>query len=282
MKYLKCLGHKETDMVALVMRDNVKMIIKAKLDLSQTIRLHFNDMSIMNRLDSQYYYNTSGLMNILTNVYNHSQYLTERILVECDNGWDGRLTYREAMYCWHMIDQDELIIMLKVEHLEVVPHFYGACGALIVMEYASTIPLTLPVVHDVRDWSFRAKLAIGLIELTERLQQTQFGTLYLCDFKETNFGVVQVDNSFVVKSIDNDLSLFENTLHMVIKTEMNKDCIYDDECDYVNCLVRCNQTTKKCSGKLSSNNLQVFYILYIKQGNPHRLAYSGTSLNGQP
>ncbi|XP_041379770.1 uncharacterized protein LOC121392741 [Gigantopelta aegis] len=86
------------------------------------------------------------------------------------------------------------------------------CGTLFGVEFVPSTPFNLPIFKDSRSWDFRAKLAISLIELVEKLEKTDYGTLYLCDVQEGNFGVVEIDGQYVVKSIDNDISLYEKSL----------------------------------------------------------------------
>ena len=185
--------------------------------------------------------------------------MADSILFECDSNHTGQLSFAETMYCWHLVDQDELTISLQLQDLDVVPSFYGTCGNLIAMEYAATLPLDQPLVEDVRSWGLRARLAIALIEMIEKLENTKYGTLHLCDFKESNFGVVQADGAYVAKSIDNDLSVFENSLIEILRYEKNNSCTTNQDCSYIHCEVQCNSFIGKCSGKLVSNNLQVSF-----------------------
>ena len=255
IKYIKCLGHKDDDFVMLAKWEEDKLILKADTRWSNTVKLHFE--ALTPDMWSQVYQNTSQFKKPLLELYNLSSQIADRIISECDSGHDNILTYREASYCWHIIDRDEFMISFQLEKLLVVPHLYGTCGTLFGVEFVPSNPFNLPLFKDSRSWDLRAKLAIGLIELVEILETTDYGTLYLCDIQEGNFGVVEVDGRYVVKSIDNDISLYEKSLLRGLEYEKENNCTTDDDCGFIDCEVKCDLKKGKCSGILVSNNLQV-------------------------
>ena len=232
-----------------------KLILKADTRWSRSIKLHFE--ALTPDMLSKVYQDTSHFKKPLLELYNLSSQIADRIISECDYGHDNILTYREASYCWHIIDRDEFMISFQLEKLHVVPHLYGTCGTLFGVEYVPSIPFNLPFFKDSRSWDFRAKLAISLIELVEILETTDYGTLYLCDLQEGNLGVVEVDGHYVAKSIDNDISLYEQSLLRSLEYEKRNNCTTDDNCGFIDCEVKCDLKRGKCSGILQSNNLQV-------------------------
>ena len=190
----------------------------------------------------------------------------ERVFSECDVLGDGQLSYSEAVVCWQLLETDEFIILSVLRGLSAIPDIYGACGIMYAIQYATSQPLldTLPAVADQRTWQFRARLAIALIEMVHSIETTPYGTLYLCDVKGPNFGIVRRPGTgeLVAKTIDVDMSRFEENMKTSVAHDKNKKCQSDSDCEFVHesCHVVCNKSTGTCSGKLWSNNLQVEFL----------------------
>jgi hypothetical protein len=111
---------------------------------------------------------------------------------ECDVGNDGVFTHRELVTCWELVSTEEYILYSLLEENSAALDVYGTCGNMYAVEYAASQPFLgfqLSLL-DERSWAFRAKLAIALLDMIEALEDTVFGTLYLCDVQEANFGVV--------------------------------------------------------------------------------------------
>ena len=188
----------------------------------------------------------------------------ERVFSECDVLGDGQLSYSEAVVCWSLLETDEFVLLSLLRGLSAVPDLYGACGNMYASQFATSKPLlayTLTVA-DNRTWALRAQLAMALIDMVASLENTLYGTLYLCDVQESNFGFVRSGNSqdLVAKTIDLDISWFESGLKSSVEFERNKSCQSDTDCDFISCHVPCNTTTHTCAGRLWSNNLQVYSI----------------------
>ena len=188
----------------------------------------------------------------------------ERVFSECDVLGDGQLSYSEAVVCWQLLETDEFIILSVLRGLSAMPDIYGACGIMYAMQYATSQPFLdrRAVAIDQRTWQFRARLAIALIEMVHSIETTPYGTLYLCDVQESNFGIVRRPGTakLVAKTIDVDISWFEENMKSSVVYEKNKKCQSDIDCDFVSCRVVCNKSTGTCSGKLWSNNLQVEFL----------------------
>ena len=71
---------------------------------------------------------------------------------------------------------------------------YGVCGNMYAVQYAAAEPFLgfQGKWSDGRNWNLRARLAIALLEMVEELEETPYGTFYLCDIQEPNFGVVRI------------------------------------------------------------------------------------------
>jgi hypothetical protein len=197
-------------------------------------------------------------------VVGRTEETVERVFSECDVLGDGQLSYSEAVVCWSLLETDEFVFLSLLRGLSAVPDLYGACGNMYASQFATSKPLlsyTLTVA-DNRTWALRAQLAMALIDMVASLENTLYGTLYLCDVQESNFGFVRSGNSqdLVAKTIDLDISWFESGLKSSVEFERNKSCQLDTDCDFISCHVPCNTTTHTCAGRLWSNNLQVYSI----------------------
>ena len=191
----------------------------------------------------------------------------ERVFAECDVLGDGQLSYTEALVCWSLLETDEFVLLSVLSGVSAIPDVYGACGNMYAMQYATSQPLLayVPTVADSRTWHFRARLAIALIKMVYSIESTPYGTLYLCDVQEANFGFVERPgtNELVAKAIDVDISWFEASMKSSVEFEREKECVSDGECDFVSCHVPCSPDTHTCAGRLWSNNLQVHHHTII-------------------
>ena len=179
---------------------------------------------------------------------------------ECDLLEDGILHYDEALICWQLIETEEFMLYSLLQGRIGIPDVYGSCGHMYAVQYAPSEPFlgaSDTVVTDTRTWKFRAQLTLALLEMIESIEDTPWGTLYLCDIQELNFGVVRREDRLVAKAIDVDISWFEDAMISAIEHERDKPCKSDEDCDFISCKVDCDMNTGKCSGKVASNNLQV-------------------------
>ena len=182
----------------------------------------------------------------------------EHIFSECDVGGDGILHYDEALPCWQLVETEEYALFSMLQGKSGIPDIYGTCGNMYAVQYANAEPFwglhTTPS-SGTRPWNLRAKLAIALLDMIESIEHTPYGTLYLCDIQESNFGVVERDDKLVAKAIDVDISWFEPGMISAVAYEKNKTCSGHTDCEFISCQVDCIHN--KCSGQLVSNNLMV-------------------------
>ena len=183
--------------------------------------------------------------------------MIEHIFSECDIGRDGVLNYDEALPCWQLVETDEYTLFSMLQGKSGIPDIYGTCGNMYAVQYANAEPYLgfQTTMSETRPWNLRAKLAIALLDMIESLEHTPYGTLYLCDVQEANFGVVEKEDRLVAKAIDVDISWFEPAMISAVAYEKNETCSGHSDCEFVSCRVECIHS--KCSGQLVSNNLMV-------------------------
>ena len=211
-------------------------VMKVDVGLSRTILLHFRDMTP--EAAAQYSTTTSDMRHIMTRYYHLGHQVVDAVIRECDAHADTKLSYNEAIHCWHMVDEQESLVMLQLAGNPAIPTLYGTCHNLFVMEYASTDPFNnVPKRAEYRSWGFRAKLALGLIEMVKSLENSSPNkTLHLCDFQKANFGILEKENGgFIVKSIDNDASVFRYHLAKMIRDD-GFACETDKDCSLIDCI----------------------------------------------
>ena len=123
---------------------------------------------------------------------NLSLQLAQRIAKECDVGDDGVLSYRESDTCWQLVTNEEYIIYSLLHGNSAMLDVYGVCGSMYAVQHTASEPFLgmLPKILDSRPWEFRLKIALALLNMVEALEVTPYGTLYLCDVQESNFGTV--------------------------------------------------------------------------------------------
>lgn len=181
----------------------------------------------------------------------------EDIFTECDVGSDGVLNFNEALPCWQLVETDEYVLFSLLRGMSAIPNIYGACGTVYAVQYAASEPYfgIETSMAEARPWKLRAKLALALLEMIESVERTPYGTLYLCDIQESNFGMIHSEGRLVAKAIDVDISWFEAAMRSAVEFEKNKTCSDNSDCDFISCQVECIHN--KCSGQLFSNNLMV-------------------------
>lgn len=96
--------------------------------------------------------------------------------------------------CWLLLETKEYSFYQLLQGNSALPELLGVCGPLYAVQYAPSEPFLgfRTDWFEVRDWKFRAQLALALLGMVEALEDTEFGTVYLCDVQESNFGVVSL------------------------------------------------------------------------------------------
>ena len=118
------------------------------------------------------------------------------ILTECDVGNDGVFLPLETLACWDHIENNEYILYTFLKESSAMLKVYGTCGNMYAVEYADAGAYKgcLTCSSENRTWSYRAQLAVAMLELIKSIEHTPYGTLYLCDVHESNFGLVRTIN----------------------------------------------------------------------------------------
>lgn len=132
--------------------------------------------------------------------HDHTTQVLNKIFSECDVAQNGVLRLTESLSCWELIQSDEYMLYMLLSDLSAVPKVYGTCGDIYAVEYADAEPFMEYKTSwsETRSWTFRAELALAVMDLIEEFEETPYGTLYLCDIQEANLGIVRVSNYNII------------------------------------------------------------------------------------
>ena len=183
-----------------------------------------------------------------------SKDVIDEFLLECDANSDALISYHEAASCMRILASEEYVFYVLLRGIPGVPEVYGTCGNIFAVQSTLSDDLQDHVALDPRTWKKRALIAISMLDMVEAFEHTPYGTVYLCDVQEGNFGV---DSYLKAFAIDMDISYFEEKLLSMVKGHKRTKCTSDRACDFSDCWSKCNLSTNLCEPKLYSSNLQV-------------------------
>ena len=277
VQYSKCLGHGVSPHVLLVKYKGKDVVLKVK-------RAYRNHIIEFKMREVEYLQDKHGsLLNFehFATMINStikevmfgwgrtyaSKDVIDEFLLECDANSDALISYHEAASCMRILVSKEYVFYVLLRGFPGMPEVYGTCGSIFAVQSTLADDLQDHVALDPRTWKKRAMIAISMIDMVEAFEHTPYGTVYLCDVWEGNFGV---DSSLKVYAIDMDLSFFEGQLLSLL--ERKTKCTSNDTChsDHFSCWSKCNLSTNLCEPKLYSSNLQVStYVVLFADLSTH-------------
>lgn len=124
--------------------------------------------------------------------------VVRNIISECDLGHDGVLSYWEVVTCWQLVNTAEYVLYSLLHDHPAALNVRGVCGYMYAVEYAVSAPFLgfSTTLSEHRSWKSRVGLALALLDMIEALENTTYGTLYLCDVQESNFGIVSAQQVY--------------------------------------------------------------------------------------
>lgn len=226
----------------------MKKVLNKNLALNASLtefnRNYFNINA--NQTYSQHILDERGIvdMKILDYVYR-----------ECAGEDDGVLSYQKMWYCQALLTSEFLLSVLLKDSLNV-PKLYGTCGHVFAVEDVPDEMLEGRYIEN-RPWSTKVKLGLALLDMVERLDNTPYGTLYMCDVNLQNFGVLTTDSGYLIKPIDLDFAWLSPQMNQVMSKESGRWCTEDSDCGFKACQAKCNQYSHLCDSDFYTNNLIV-------------------------
>lgn len=263
IKYKECLGHGVKPHVLRTNWQGKDIILKVKRELHERRVVHHLTELQPSMLNRKYFDLVANLsfINYILDINNLvDKKIFDYLYTECA-GTDGILSYQEMWHCYALLESDEFLLSVLLKDSLCVPKLYGICGHVFGVEYFPVEMLeALPrLIVDERTWSTKAKLGLAMLDMVKRLDETPYGTFYLCDIQFTNFGVLKLKSSIIVAPIDVDIAWLAPQMKQVMKGESRVNCSSDDDCHFISCMGRCDRTKKKCDPNSYSNNLIVSY-----------------------
>ena len=283
VQYSKCLGHGVKPHVLLVKYKGKDIILKAKITYKSTVVMHkipeikylqdkhgsllkFDQFAtVINSTIKELIFGWEG-------TYYASKDVIDEFLLECDANSDALISYHEAASCMRILASEEYVFYVLLRGIPGVPEVYGTCGNIFAVQSTLADDLRDHVALDPRTWKKRALIAISMLDMVEAFEHTPYGTVYLCDVQEGNFGV---DSSLKAYAIDMDISFFEEQIALMVKDQKKLTCSSDEICNIIACWSKCNLSTNVCEPKLYSSNLQVSTWCYLLI-SPHHIYSTNT------
>lgn len=138
----------------------------------------------------------------------------------------------------------------------------GTCGPVYAMERVQPYSDFFPQITPSMPWKRRVRIAKNFIHLLMEFEKSSVGRLVHCDVQEGNFGLTKDLN---VKAIDVDLINSPDRMGEIIE---QPECESDKDCDFFDCIGTCDTVKRKCTKKLTTNNLMVgnlgfYFIIYF-------------------
>lgn len=174
-------------------------------------------------------------------------------------GQDNEVVPHQKMWYCQALLAGEFLLSILLKDSQNVPKLYGTCGHVFAVEDVPDEMLGGKFI-DSRPWDTKVKLALALLDMVERLDNTPYGTLYMCDIKFENFGVLMMNSSYLIKPIDLDFAWLSSQMKQVMVKESQRWCTKDSDCGFKACLSKCNHWTHHCDPDFYTNNLIVSFI----------------------
>lgn len=260
-----CVPEKTVPAVLKMAQLNDVPLLKHLFESGKDLLIKTNPKIDPNTVDVHDYFISSESLSVLTSDYLNDEYgffaREDQDLLSLVWGEDYPEKFRGpytnlvfARMYWALLKQNEFRISRVFSEWEVFPKIYSFCGPLYVAEHSppfKSLDAFFPFLHsDFPPWKSRAKLAIQILELVQRMDSMEH-PLHMCDTKSPHFGFTP---SGRVLFIDSDTVLADEALGRIMTSQV---CASDVECVFYDCEGSCNKQSGKCIEMRSNNNLQV-------------------------
>ncbi|KAJ8337153.1 hypothetical protein SKAU_G00383730 [Synaphobranchus kaupii] len=115
------------------------------------------------------------------------------------------------------------------------------------------------------------RIALSFLDMVRHFESDFTHRLHLCDIKPENFGV---RGDLTVVAIDVDMAFFEPKMQNVLE----QTCTSDEDCNFFDCISKCDMKENKCSSKRVNSNLQVICDKIFRHWFAPLLPVSGAEL----
>ncbi|XP_023656065.1 divergent protein kinase domain 1C [Paramormyrops kingsleyae] len=178
----------------------------------------------------------------------------------------------ELASLWSLLQQEEYTFFKVLQDLsQHVVKVLGSCGHFYAVEYliaghawnqnlfALEDLLSLPEAEgddltseprSKRERDMVHQIALSFLEMVRHFENDFSHHLHLCDIKPENFAIRK---DLTVVAIDVDMAFFEPKMRDILE----QNCTHDDDCNFFDCISKCDLRQNKCGSKRINSNLQV-------------------------
>uniref|UniRef100_A0A3B1JB75 Divergent protein kinase domain 1C n=1 Tax=Astyanax mexicanus TaxID=7994 RepID=A0A3B1JB75_ASTMX len=187
--------------------------------------------------------------------------------------WSQRLKEREQPYTraelaslWALLQQEEYTFLRVMQNLtDHVAKVLGSCGHFYAVEYLaaghawdqnifsmdelSQSPQEGPE-RTLMEVDMVPRVALSFLDMVAHFENDFSHHLHLCDIKPENFAIRK---DLTVAAIDVDMAFFEPKMQDILE----QNCTNDNDCNFFDCISKCDMKRNKCGSKRKNSNLQV-------------------------
>ncbi|XP_026869090.2 divergent protein kinase domain 1C [Electrophorus electricus] len=191
--------------------------------------------------------------------------------------WSESLREREQAYSraelaslWALLQQEEYTFLRVMQDLtDHVAKVLGSCGHFYAVEYLAAghawdqniFPLEELSVslsqsprgkpeRTLTEMDMVHRVALSFLDMVGHFENDFSHHLHLCDIKPENFAVRK---DLTVAAIDVDMAFFEPKMQDILE----QNCTNDNDCNFFDCISKCDTRRNKCGSKRINSNLQV-------------------------
>ncbi|KAG5268909.1 hypothetical protein AALO_G00217800 [Alosa alosa] len=184
-----------------------------------------------------------------------------------EQGWV--YSQAELASLWALLQQEEYTFLRVLQDLSHhVAKVVGSCGHFYAVEYLVAGHAWDQNIFSVDDssgldqtsWNGYRKpgvdrdrihrIALSFLDMVEHFEEDFSHHLHLCDIKPENFAIRK---DLTVVAIDVDMAFFEPKMQDILE----QNCTSDRDCNFFDCVSKCDTHKRKCDSKRKNSNLQV-------------------------
>ncbi|XP_060778470.1 divergent protein kinase domain 1C [Neoarius graeffei] len=187
--------------------------------------------------------------------------------------WGQKLKKRSQSYSraelaslWALLQQEEYAFLRVMQDLtDHVAKVLGSCGHFYAVEYLAAGHAWDQNIFSLEEFSQSPKsgeeqtmteidmvprVALSFLDMVDHFENDFSHHLHLCDIKPENFAIRK---DLTVAAIDVDMAFFEPKMQDILE----QNCTNDNDCNFFDCVSKCNTKRNKCGSKRKNSNLQV-------------------------
>ncbi|TSK16047.1 Protein FAM69C [Bagarius yarrelli] len=275
VEYKRCLYYENGKKVMAAIWRGVPIVLKSKLEnfsSYETLALleyqdTAGDLGVEEELSplDVVFYATSQIKNLL-GLEAGSNLTLPRL-------WGQKLRKKSQFYSraelaslWALVQQEEYAFLRVMQDLtDHVAKVLGSCGHFYAVEYLAAGHAWDQNIFSLEEFSHSLKseegqiltetdmvprVALSFLDMVDHFEKDFSHHLHLCDIKPENFAIRK---DLTVAAIDVDMAFFEPKMQDILE----QNCTNDNDCNFFDCMSKCNTKKNKCGSKRKNSNLQV-------------------------